>query len=67
MATGGADLLNTVVIGATGATGATGKCLVGSLVESKGKPWASRGIISVFILVIFNTDYNNNYKQFLSG
>ena len=32
MATGGADLLNTVVIGATGATG---KCLVGSLLKTK--------------------------------
>ena len=32
MATGGADLLNTVVIGATGATG---KCLVGSLLKAK--------------------------------
>ena len=32
MATGGADLLNAVVIGATGATG---KCLVGSLLKAK--------------------------------
>ena len=32
MATGGADQLNAVVIGATGATG---KCLVGSLLKAK--------------------------------
>ena len=32
MATGGADLMNAVVIGATGATG---KCLVGSMLKAK--------------------------------
>ena len=45
MATGGGDLMNAVVIGATGATG---KCLVGSLLEAKVMGW--HGWVCVCVL-----------------